>query len=69
MEFEDFIKRVITSLNKSDLKYVIVGGFAAIFRGKPRTTMDLDLIIEDNHQKLYKFLDELKKVEFDVPNE
>ena len=69
MEFEDFIKRIVTSLNRSNLKYVIVGGFAAIFRGKPRTTMDLDLIVEDNHQKLHKFLNELKKVDFDVFDE
>lgn len=69
MEFEDFIRRIITSINKADLKYVIVGGFAAIFRGKPRITMDLDLIVEDNHQKLNNFLNELKKVDFDVIDE
>lgn len=66
MEFENLVKRVVSSLEKALLNYVIVGGFAAIFRGKPRTTMDLDLIIEKNFQKIQVFLQQLKKSNFDV---
>lgn len=65
-ELENLLKRLIVALEKAQLKYVIVGGFAAIFRGKPRTTMDLDLIIEPVHQKISVFLDQLKELNFDV---
>jgi len=34
---------------KAQLDYVIAGGFAAIFRGKPLTTMDLDIIVKNNN--------------------
>jgi predicted nucleotidyltransferase len=49
-KFESIIKRVIIALEKSQLKYVIVGGFAAIFRGRPRTTTDIDIIVEKDIQ-------------------
>ncbi|HUX98199.1 MAG TPA: hypothetical protein VMV49_01475 [Candidatus Deferrimicrobium sp.] len=65
-EFESIIKRVIIALEKSQLKYVIVGGFAAIFRGRPRTTTDIDMIVENNIQKINRFLEVLKTVDFEV---
>ena len=69
MELENFLIRTISSLNEADLKYVIVGGFAAIYRGKPRTTLDLEVIIENNNKKLNKFLENLRKNNFDVLDE
>ncbi len=66
MEFEDMVNRTVTALEKSRLKYVIVGAFAAIYRGKPRTTLDFDLIMEDSPNKIQIFLEELKKLDFDV---
>ncbi|MHA1650720.1 MAG: hypothetical protein ACTSYB_11045 [Candidatus Helarchaeota archaeon] len=65
-ELESLIERLALALEKAQLKYVIVGGFAAIFRGRPRTTMDIDLIIEADSQKIPAFLDYLRKLDFDV---
>jgi len=50
-DFEDFIKL----LNKHQVDYMIVGGYALAFHGKPRHTGDLDIwinISEENAERL-----------------
>lgn len=50
-DFEDFIKL----LHKNDVDYLVVGGYALAFHGKPRHTGDLDIWInnsEANSEKL-----------------
>lgn len=56
-DFEDFV----ALLNKHDVHYMIVGGYALAFHGKPRHTGDLDISIEisdDNAEKMRKVIDE-----------
>ena len=46
-------------LNRENIDYVVVGGLAVNFHGLPRTTMDMDLILqisEDEIPKLAEFL-------------
>lgn len=38
--------RVIDALNRHDVRYVIVGGFAAYLHGTRRLTIDLDLVVD-----------------------
>ena len=50
-DFEDFVRL----LNKHNVDYMVVGGYALAFHGKPRHTGDLDIWInssEDNAIKL-----------------
>ena len=50
-DFEDFV----ALLNKHQVYYLIVGGYALAFHGKPRHTGDLDIwidISEDNAEKM-----------------
>ncbi len=50
-DFEDFVKL----LNQHAVEYMVVGGYALAFHGKPRHTGDLDIwinISEDNALKL-----------------
>lgn len=52
-DFSDFL----LSLNKTEVKYVLVGGYSVIFHGYHRVTGDLDLFLEptaDNYYKLIK---------------
>lgn len=54
-DFEDFIKL----LNKFDVEYMVVGGYAMAFHGKPRYTGDLDIwinISEANAEKLMEVI-------------
>jgi hypothetical protein len=55
--FSDFI----SLLNKNDVKYVLVGGWAVIFEGYSRTTGDMDFFIgadEENAIKIVEVINE-----------
>ena len=46
---------VFASFHKHDVKYLVIGGIAAVLHGVPRATFDLDILIEateDNAQRL-----------------
>jgi len=56
-DFEDFIHL----LNKHTVAYMIVGGYALAFHGKPRHTGDLDIWIKvspDNAEKMMRVIDD-----------
>ena len=49
------LQDVFRSFQRHDVKYVVIGGIAAILHGVPRATFDLDILIEatlDNAQRL-----------------
>lgn len=49
------LKDVFASFQKHKVKYLVIGGIAAVLHGVPRATFDLDLLIEaipDNAQNL-----------------
>jgi predicted nucleotidyltransferase len=52
---ENFIE-FISLLNKNQVKYVLVGGWAVIFEGYGRTTGDIDLLIEISEENAEKVL-------------
>lgn len=43
---EKILKLVCKNFNDNNIDYVIVGGFAVIFYGNPRTTMDLGAVMQ-----------------------
>jgi len=43
--FENFVIRSIKALNECNIEYVIIGGLTAIKYGRPRSTMDIDVIV------------------------
>jgi len=54
-DFEDFI----ALLNRHEVQYMIVGGYALAFHGKPRYTGDIDIwigISENNAEKLLRVI-------------
>lgn len=56
-DFREFIQ----SFEKNKVEYILVGGFAVILHGYPRTTGDIDLWVnrtKDNYKKIeFAFLD------------
>ena len=51
----NLLQGVYSSLRKHEVKYLTIGGIAAILYGVPRATFDLDILIEatpDNAQRL-----------------
>lgn len=52
---------VFASFQRHQVKYLVIGGIAAVLYGVPRATFDLDIIIEastENAQRLLDALDE-----------
>ena len=53
------LQGVFASLEKHDVKYIVIGGIAAVLHGVPRATFDLDILIEselDNARRLLEAL-------------
>lgn len=54
---------VFASFHRNQVKYVIIGGIAAVLHGVPRATFDLDILIkatEDNAQRVLEAMIEAK---------
>lgn len=45
---------IITALLDHDVDFVVIGGFAAVAHGSPRTTFDLDVIAGDSPENLHR---------------
>ncbi len=52
----DQLQSVFASFQKNDVKYVIIGGIAAVLYGVPRATFDLDVLIEPTRQNAERLL-------------
>ena len=55
------LKDVFSSLEKHKVKYVVIGGIAAVLHGVPRATFDLDLLIEATEENAHKLLEAFKE--------
>jgi hypothetical protein len=67
-DFQDFIR----SLNKFEVKYVLVGGYSVIIHGYQRTTGDLDIFVEvskENYKRLQKTFFDFGMSLFDMSEE
>ena len=53
----NYLRDVFASLHAHDVKYVVIGGIAAILHGVPRTTFDLDILIEATPNNAQRLLD------------
>jgi hypothetical protein len=53
------LKDVFRSFQKHDVKYVVIGGIAAVLYGVPRATFDLDILIQADPDNARRLLDAL----------
>ena len=53
------LQGVFRSFQRHDVKYVVIGGIAAILHGVPRATFDLDILIEATPDNARRLLDAL----------
>jgi len=61
-DFQDFIR----SLNKFDVEYMLVGGYAVIIRGYSRSTGDMDIWVDKSAANFTKL--QLAITEFGLPS-
>lgn len=65
---EDIFIKVINKLFQIKIPYMLVGGVAAIAYGKPRTTHDIDLVVEINEKNIPEMVEVFEK-EFYISEE
>ena len=53
------LQDVFASFQKHEVKYVVIGGIAAVLYGVPRATFDLDILIEATPDNVQRLLDAL----------
>jgi tRNA nucleotidyltransferase/poly(A) polymerase len=53
------LKGVFASFQRQEVKYLVIGGIAAILHGVPRATFDLDILIEATPENAKNLLDAL----------
>ncbi|MEE4312287.1 MAG: hypothetical protein V2J62_10520 [candidate division KSB1 bacterium] len=67
--FIDFVKLVISALEAADIKYMIGGAIASWAWGEPRSTMDVDLVVDIPIESINGLSHELKLRDMLVPAE
>jgi len=58
------LRGVFSSLQRHDVRYLVIGGIAAVLHGVPRATFDLDLLIEPSVDNAQRLLDALSDERF-----
>jgi hypothetical protein len=58
------LRDVFASLNSHQVKYLVIGGTAAVLYGVPRATFDLDLIIEATKENASQLIMALRAAGF-----
>lgn len=65
----DFLARLITLLESLGIDYMVVGSFASTFYGPPRTTQDIDVVVDLDREHLVNLLDALPEDDYYVSRE
>ena len=60
----NLLKDVFSSFQKHNVRYLVIGGIAAVLHGVPRATFDLDILIEANEENAQKLLNALEDARF-----
>ncbi len=55
-ELSAFFTYVVEVLERIEIPYMVVGGFAAIFYGEPRLTIDIDIVADMQPQHVIDFV-------------
>ena len=51
------LKVVFESFQRHDVRYIVIGGIASVLHGVPRSTFDLDILIEATESNASRLLD------------
>jgi hypothetical protein len=60
----DQLQTVFASFQKNDVRYVVIGGIAAVLYGVPRATFDLEILIEPSKENAQRLLNALISLGF-----
>jgi len=51
MDFSSALTTIATFLDENEIRYALIGGLALAAYGNPRSTLDIDLVVEHLHQQ------------------
>jgi len=68
-ELEAFFTYVVGVLERLSIPYMVVGGFAAIFYGEPRLTLDVDILVDMRREHIPSFVEAFPIPEYYVSEE
>lgn len=60
MSVQDAIREIVSMLNQFGIPYMLTGSFASVHYGSPRTTQDVDFVIEPSDSQLREFVSRLR---------
>jgi hypothetical protein len=60
----DFLARLAVKLSRAGIPHMVVGSFASSFHGVPRSSQDLDLVIDPHLDSLGRFVADLPADEY-----
>jgi hypothetical protein len=64
MSFAEAVQRILEHLNQSNLNYMVVGSFASTYYSAPRSTADIDLVIEATPEQLTRLVNDLQASDY-----
>jgi len=64
MSFADAFRRIVEHLNQCNLNYMVVGSFASAYYSSPRSTADLDVVIEATSEQLKRLVASLRASDY-----
>ena len=67
LSFEDFLKMILSVLEKAGIDYMIGGAVAVWPWGEPRSTQDIDIVIHLGIEQINTLSKEFEKVEIYLP--
>lgn len=64
--FSEFVKRIVRVLNRSRLRYMFTGAMASSYYGRPRTTLDIDIVLTVEEKDLARLAKVLTRADLRV---
>jgi hypothetical protein len=62
----ELLAHITRRLDHAGIPHMVVGSLAGSFHGEPRTTRDIDIVIDPSAQALHQFVDELPRADYYV---
>jgi hypothetical protein len=64
MSVPEVFQRITTALDRAGIRYMLSGSFASAYYGSPRSTQDIDLVIDGTPTQLRAFIGSLPSNEY-----
>lgn len=66
MTTAEFLAAIVAPLDAAEIPHVIAGSVASAHHGEPRSTQDVDVVVDPTREQLTRFLSSLEPSRFYV---